>query len=372
MQTLSKSIQEKMGRHAAFFAGEGPSLLLLQAARADLYDLNNYERRFYNSAAMFESERDRALSVIDWPTDGIPAVRPNLGTVFVPETFGQDYQVKPDAMPWPGKPMSRETIRRAAGPLGAGKSLHAVSSGRRQSELLDRAWQFYDLAREDERIYAYHADTQGVFDIAHLLYGEDIFLDLATEQEGPWIKELLDICLDRYIEVSGLLKHAIDEPATTMVHGHGTEQGLFFPSAGVRMSEDTATLLSPQMIESDLMPYMAASAEPFGGAFVHYCGKHDGLFLLLCAARWCRAIDLGNPESYDVGRLFREAARTGTVLYTRLPPQASESPVDYVERLGAAVAETGARVALRSTVVPESKTQAEAMLGRFHELTQPL
>ena len=387
MQNLSKDIHQKMSRHQAFFRGEGPGLLLLQAAYAELYDLTNYAERFDNPERMFKAELDRALSVVDWPTDGIPTVRPNLGTVFVPDTFGQDYQVKPDAMPWPGEPLSREAIRATArqghrrsgaagterGAQGGGETVSGAGAGGTATAdgLFERAAAFYRLAAREDRVYAYHADTQGVFDVAHLLYGEDIFLDLATDDERPWVRELLDLCLDRYVEISKLIKDAIDEPAGSMVHGHGTEQGIYFPHAGVRMAEDTATLLSPAMIEDDLLPYMEASAEPFGGAFVHYCGKHDGLFRLLCAAPWCRAIDLGNPEAYDPQWLFENAAQTETVLYTRLPSLAPEGPLDYITRLATMASEAGTRLVLRSTVVPESRGQAEEMLGTFHELTSP-
>jgi len=82
-----------------------------------------------------------------------------------------------------------------------------------------------------------------------------------------------------------------------MIHGHATPQGLFFPHAGVRISEDSATLISPEMIDRVLWPYIERSVEPFGGGFVHYCGKHDYLFQKLCSSRLVKAIDLGTRKS---------------------------------------------------------------------------
>lgn len=357
MRQYAPEIQAKLQDHARFWRGEGPSLILVPVAERDLYDLDGYRERFADPELMFDAERRRAEALQDWPTDGIPTVRPNLGTIFVPSCVGQPYEVRPEAMPWPAGTLSREEIRARA------------EWNVRNGELMQRALEFYRLAADDPTVYAYHADTQGVFDIAHLIYGEEIFLDLATESERPWVFELLELSLHWYLAASRILKDAVDEEAGEMVHGHGTDQGIFFPNAGVRISEDTATLLSPEMIETDLLPFMARSAEPFGGAFVHYCGKHEAMFTMFCDAQWCRAIDLGNPEFYEPRRLAEQCAATGTVLYSRLPVEEDEDPIDYVRRLAQLVSATGVRMVLRATAVPESRAQAEEMLGLFHELT---
>jgi hypothetical protein len=343
--------------HEQFWTGAGPSLLLLPRRHQALYDLDGYAARFEDPARMFEFELRRAREIADWPTDGIPTVRPSLGTVFVPACVGQAFQLRPGAMPWPGPPLTREEIRARRGTELSG------------AELMRRALTFYSLARDEADVCAYHADTQGVFDIAHLLYGTEVFADLAGDGGRPWVRELLELSLGWYVDASRVLKEAIGEPAAEMVHGHGTEQGLYFPTAGVRISEDTATLLSPEMIERDLLPFMERSASPFGGAFVHYCGKHDFLFRLLCEQPWCRAIDLGNPEMYDLPELLRICAETETVFHSRVAPEPDEGWREYGKRVGRAVAESGARCVIRATVFPEERGAAEEMLGLFHEAT---
>ena len=352
-------ITRKMDEHARFWNGEGSSLLLVPVAVRDLYDLDGYEARFSDPELMFAAESARAEAIKTWPTDGIPTIRPNLGTVFVPSCVGQQYEVRPGSMPWPGETLSRDELRARRG--------SDVSAG----ELMRRALEFYRLAREETSVYAYHADTQGVFDIAHLLYGERLFLDIATDVERSWVFELMELALEWYIQATKVIKDVIGEPAEQMVHGHGTDQGLFFSGAGTRISEDTATLLSPDMIKRDLLPFMTRSAEPFGGAFVHYCGKHDAMFSMFCEAPWCVAIDLGNPELYDLQSLGVQCAATGTVLYSRFPGLPDEKPLSYVRRIGTLAAQTGARMVLRATVVPGSRGEAEEMVGTFHELTQP-
>lgn len=355
------SVATKIDQHEGFWRGEGPSLVLIPAAQEEPYDLQNYPARFHNPLAMWQSEIRRADPVVDWPTDGIPTVRPNLGVIFVPAMAGLQYHLPGDAMPWPGEPLPREAIR----------ALRAVDVSR--SETMRLAAEFYAIHAASHRddVVAYHPDTQGVFDIAHLLWGEDIFCDLADPEPSGWVEELLALALDLYLKATRHVKSLLSEPATRMIHGHGTSQGLFLPSAGARMSEDTATLLSPAMIGQRILPAIEKAAVPFGGVFVHYCGKHAAFFEQLCACESVRAIDLGNPEMYDSRWLLERCAQSGTVLYSRLAAQPGEDWQSYARRLGKLVRETGARVVLRPAVFPGNRKDCVAMRGLWHELTMP-
>jgi hypothetical protein len=354
------SLHEKVESHRRFWAGKGPSLLLVPAESDPLYDTTDYDRRFADPRLMWESEMRRAQAVVGWPTDGIPTVRPNLGVVFVPSVAGQGYQIQTDQMPWPGEPLPAERIR----------SVRTINVA--EAELVRRAEAFYRLhqAQDETRIAPYHADTQGVFDVAHLLYGDEILMAMGGDPaEQAWVSELLEICLDLYLRVTFRLKEILNEPMGSMIHGHGTPQGVFFPRGGARIAEDTAILLSPAMIDRHTLPFMERSLAPFDGGFVHFCGLHRPLFERLCACELVRAIDLGNPEKYDTRWLLERAAASGTVLYTRLPALEGEGAIAYVRRVGTLVRESGARVILRATMTPCNREEALAMLADWRELT---
>jgi hypothetical protein len=352
---------EKIESHRRFWEGKGPSLLLVPTESSPLYDTTGYDRRFADPELMWEAEVRRARAVVDWPTDGIPAIRANLGVVFVPSVAGQGYHVHTDQMPWPGEPLAVDAIRAA----------RCIDVG--TAELVLRAQAFYRLHQErgERMITPYHPDTQSVFDVAHLLYGDKIFMAMAGEEaEQGWVLELLEICLDLYLRVTRCIKEMLGEPANSMIHGHGTVQGIFFPQGGVRISEDTATLLSPAMIDRFVMPYIERSLAPFEGGFAHFCGLHRPFFERLCACELVRAIDLGNPEKYDPHWLLKRCADSGTVLYSRLPALEGEDAVAYARRVGMLVQETGARVVLRATVPPRNRDEAMEMLDTWRQLTQ--
>jgi hypothetical protein len=154
-----------------------------------------------------------------------------------------------------------------------------------------------------------------------------------------------------------------------MVHGHGTPQGLYFPNAGVRLSEDTPTLLSPSMIDEFVLPYMHQAAKPFGGAFVHFCGKHDYLYDKVLECDFARAIDLGNPEMYDTNHLLEKCAQTNTVFYGKLANLENENWESYIKRIAQIVQKNCAKCILRPTIFPDTLDECRKMYDIWHELT---
>ncbi|HOF41647.1 MAG TPA: hypothetical protein PLD73_16375 [Candidatus Hydrogenedentes bacterium] len=354
------ALQAKIDSHKRFWRGEGPSLILIPSGAQALYDTADYIERFHDPAKMYASEVRRAEGEVDWPTDGIATIRPNLGVIFVPAMVGQTYKLSEAAMPWPGERLDRERIR-------ASRKIDVA-----QTDIMRKAAAFYELHKHSSHtnLAAYQADTQGVFDIAHMLYGDDIFLDLADPEQQEWVAELLDLCEELYVRASGHLKTLLGESPGEMIHGHGTNQGVAFSDVGVRISEDSCTLISAEMIEQRIMPHIASACAAFGGqAFMHFCGCHEGFLEILMRAKWVRAIDLGNPEAYDLDRILSLCAQTDTVYYGRVTALPSEDWKAYTHRVGTRVRQIGARLILRPTVLPESREEAAGMLELWHKLT---
>jgi len=349
---------EKQQAHERFWRGEGPCLILIPAPGPGMYEPQGYRERFEDPRLMWEYEVRNARAVVDWPTDGIPTVRPNLGVVFLNAIAGQAYELREGQMPWAGAPLSEADIR----------AIEEIDLA--EAALMQRALDFYELHRasgEDE-IAAYHADTQGLFDVAHLLYGEAIFCDAVDPSRREWVNELLGFCLGLYLAATNCIKLAIGEDRGAMTHGHGTTQGVYFPHAGTRVSEDTAILFSPQTIAEIIMPSVEAAAQPFGGAFAHYCGRHEGLFEQLCRNSWIRAIDL-QPGMHDPRWLLEQCAATDTVLCSRIEAHDGEAWPAYTRRLAGLIRETGARCILRPMVHPDDDAACAEMLAMWRDLT---
>jgi hypothetical protein len=349
---------QKINLHKDFWQSNTSCLIFIPTAQMVQYDIANYEQRFYDPQKMWDSECRRAKAVLDWPTDGIPTIRPNLGTIFIPAIAGQEFVITDGQMPWPGEHLSIEKIAEI-------KNIDINSA-----KVMNLAEKFYEINNKkgSQQICTYMPDTQGVFDILHLLLGDATFYELADKKEK--IKTLLHIIAEFYIEVSLKLKKYMGEDANSMIHGHGTQQGLYFANAGVRLSEDTPTLLSPGMIDEFVIPYMQQAAKPFGGAFVHFCGKHEYLYDRILECDFVKAIDLGNPEMYDTHRLLDKCAKTNTVFYGKLANQENETWQQYIKRIADIIKDTGAKCVLRPTVFPDSFDQCRKMYDMWHELTK--
>jgi len=66
---------------------------------------------------------------------------------------------------------------------------------------------------------------------------------------------------------------------------------------------------------------------------------------------------------------MQHCAETETVLYSRIAAEPDEDWKKYIDRIGSLVSDTGARVILRPLVFPDSKSECQEMLDRWHELT---
>jgi len=359
--------KDKIQLHESFWAGDCPNLLLIPPCRdmnetwqVQIYDTDNYRQRFYDPQKMWENEMSRARPVLDWPTDGIPTIRPNLGVIFVPSIAGQSFEIRPGQMPWARQTLTAEQIKSAA------------DTDISDSQLFKLAEQFIQIHKQNgsDDIKLYHPDTQGIFDIAHLLYGENIFYDILDPSAAQWVDELLDISLELMIRTVNHLKKVMLEEQNRMFHGHGTEQGVFFPHCGIRISEDAPTMISPEMIDRFVIDRIEKCGELFGGIFMHYCGKHDYFFEKLCSLESVKAIDLGNPETYNTRWLFDCCAKTNTVLYSRINALENERWDQYIQRLAKLANDTGARCILRPLAFPSEKHLCREMLDIWHQLTQ--
>ena len=352
-------MSDKTKLHRNFWKGEGPSLILIPPFNEELYDLNDYPARFYDPRLMWESEMRRAGVVADWPTDGIPTVRPNLGVITVPAMAGKSYILNEGSMPWPGQPLTREEIR------------DIPMKDITDTDIFRLITDFYQIHSEsgNDDIFPYLPDTEGVFDIAHILYGDQLFFDVLDNNTDGWFIELMEISMNLYINATKAFKSLLNEKSDYMVHGHGTEQGFMFPDTGVRVSEDTVLLLSPDIIEESIIPFIKRSVEPFGGGFLHFCGYHPTIFSQFSALSCIKAIDLGNPEKFEIKWILERCAETDTVLYSRVAEEPEESWREYIQRIGSLVASTGARVILRPKVFPETSEECHEMREIWHSLT---
>lgn len=263
----------------------------------------------------------QSLAGIAGESDLSPSIRPNLGCAVTLSCIGLEQQFFPDKMPWLDRHLQLEEIRELdpakVQPCGTfARGLEMIAFFR---ERLNGVPAIYPM------------DTQGPFDLAHLIMGDDIFLLMYDEPEA--VHQLMRFCTAFLEKLIRRMKEAIGEPLT-VTHYLGS---ICSDNFGIRICEDTAVLLAPDQIAEFVIPYSRQLAEHFGGAFCHYCGRNDELTAQLLAEPAFKVINFGQipgkPELHDFQEEMEKIAAAGKQYFgcwSRLP---GERFRDYLLRL---------------------------------------
>ena len=344
-----------------FWAGTGPSPLIFAAphlAKGKTYFQHTLVEQHASSEtllkeALLEAERNRNLL-----GDGIPTIRADLGTTLLPSGLGLSIDLLPNQHPWMIDHLSAEEY--------ADRGLEIWE----QSGEIPLATAFYQQLRTTEGVlpHPYLPDTQGIFDLSHLIVGNDLFLILVDDPDLVHSVQLKSIEL--YLRATRYFKQLIGEKSQSMLHGHGMPGGVWFPDTGTRISEDSATLISEVMINEFVLPYMKKAVAPFGRGFLHFCGRHEGFLAAATALEEISTINLGNPESYDLDELFRICGETDTVYFGHLPVKEGDDAVAHLERTATRARKSRTRVILILPDIPADDQTRGSLQRRWQELTR--
>jgi hypothetical protein len=227
-------------------------------------------------------------------------------------------------------------------------------------------------AQEEGRVvtevYPYVPDTQGIFDLSHLIVGSDLLYLLSDREEQ--VLALQEQSLRLFLAATRMFKDLLGEQSNAMIHGHGMPVGVWFPNTGARISEDSATLISDDMIRAFCLPFIARAAKPFNRLFMHYCGHHPGLLRMVCEMPEISTLNLGNPEMYDLEEVFSLCGRYDTVYFGHLPLRDGEDGPSYLERLADLCSRHKTRLILVSNYHPQGDQEKAAMVKLWHGLTR--
>ncbi|HEY3418878.1 MAG TPA: hypothetical protein VGM23_18545 [Armatimonadota bacterium] len=250
-------------------------------------------------------------------SDGQLAIRVDTGPGTLATLAGCPLTTSEYSLPWTAH-LSREVLE-AFDPQTA--DLSALG-------LMPRIKELYAAfrARLPETIHCYCVDTQGPFDLAHLLYGNELFY--AVYDDPEFAHQLLEKSTALYIRATAQVKEWIDEPR------NGGYHVLYaLDNCGVRACEDTSTLLSPGTIDEYVIPYQRQALEAFGGGYVHYCGDNDALYAAILRNPAVRGLNFGNPERHDFSRVIPQLIEAGKCYLGILPREEDETLEAYFRRV---------------------------------------
>ncbi|NPV80088.1 MAG: hypothetical protein HPY52_07380 [Firmicutes bacterium] len=336
LQPDISQIEAGRTRQAAVWRGEEPDyapILLpgVQVPEKAGWPDYNYKEQFYDPEKMLIAHLWGLISQARSAGDGQLSMRPNLGTGFIPTVFGLEQGVFEDKMPWLKEHLPKEKIL-SLSPDDFNEE-NVKGSG-----LVPRALEYIAFFKEklNGKAHVHLSDTQGSWDIAHLVYGDGIFTEIYDDPD--FVHHLLRLATAAYISVTKVLKRAVGEDLSS-----GYLFNLYMGDGGVRCSEDTATLLSRKVFNEFVAPYIASVLRPFGGGWVHFCGSGHQFLEDLVKIPEVKAINFGNPERYEYETVMGLVLDNGKFYIGGFPRLAGESLRRYFERILRPLADRGTR-----------------------------
>lgn len=262
-------------------------------ATEEFYDDDEAELRWNERYHL----QDRA-GVYDY---GLPNIKPNLGIGVMAAAFGCEQRVNNEADPWI-TPLIREdnvadvfTLKKpdsATNPIYQ-KALTRIDYLQNHSDLPLRLVNVPSPLVTASLIWEYTSFVE-----ATILYPQEIHA-------------LLEVVTDATIEFVQIQLQRIRNLFTM-----GHEMWYTPPEVGLRISDDTAALLSPKLYREFGVRYNAKIAEAFHGIVVHSCGELRHVLPVMMETPHLRGIDLTIPQN-SKWEVIKEAAVGKTALNLR-------------------------------------------------------
>ncbi len=276
---------------------------------------------FFDKSKMLCSQVRMACCASNGRSDTVPSIRANLGTGILLACLGLEQEAFPDKMPWLKEHMGKEEISRISP-----DDIKIRGSFERG---LDMMRHFREILGDKVPIYV--MDTQGPFDLAHLLLGDQLFLEMYDDP--PFVHHLMEICLALGIKTHKWMKEAACESISLMHHSNA----LFSDSFGIRICEDTTALLGEEQIREFAIPYSVRLAREFGNAWVHYCGCNDALTDAILEAPEFKVLNFGHIPGHeheiDFYKNIEKFERQRKVNWNWWPKMPNENEGEYLRRL---------------------------------------
>ncbi|MBN1557110.1 MAG: hypothetical protein JW951_03070 [Lentisphaerae bacterium] len=313
-------------RQAAVFRGERPDawpahLPGTLTPDQEAIPAPDFKEAFDDIDLMVCSQVRGACAGANGNSDIVPSSRGNYGTGVLLSCLGLEQEVFPDKMPWLKRHLTREEA--------AALTFDDIAPRGTFARGLDFMRRHKDLMGDTLPLYC--MDTQGPFDLAHLLLGDDIFL--LIYDDPPLLHHVLEICLELGKRTHEWMKAVSGEPRGVCHHSGA----LYAENFGIRICEDTTAIVGREVMETFALPYTRRLAQYFDGAWVHYCGRSDVLTELALQIPEVKAINFGLIPGHEHDHPFevdmQRVAEAGKVYWGWWPRRDGESVPEYLRRL---------------------------------------
>jgi hypothetical protein len=276
----------------------------------------------------------------------MPNIKPNLGIGTIAGAFGCDLLVNDEADPWTKTLINgdcREKVYELTPPDPVSNPIF-----QRVRERITYLQEHGDMPLRLVNVASPLVTASMIWD-----YTDFMMALLESPKEAHHLLDMITRATIDYVN--------IQLEAITDLHSMGHEVLCVPREVGLRISDDTAVLLSPQLYREFGVQYNGRLAEAFGGIVVHSCGDARHVIPTMLETPGLRGLDLTMPQNSEWTALAAAAGQVVLSLrhYYWDHAEHNVDPVVYSRKLIDAFGTTGVFIV---TSVPDAE-QAR-MLGQ--------
>ena len=205
--------------------------------------------------------RDKSGSIL--------SVRANYGVGILPSIFGAELFMMPrhqaclpNSLPLPGGTDGvKKALDKGIPDPRTGLGARVLDTG----ELFVQS--FADFPKVKQHVHIYHPDLQGPMDVAELLWGTAIFVELFDQPQ--LVHDFLKLICETYITF--MKEWWKISPPLPDLNPHWTSVW----KGNIVLRDDSAMNLSPEMFKEFILPYDEWLLKELGGGAIHACGRVD-------------------------------------------------------------------------------------------------
>ena len=258
------------------------------------FPLFSVEEIHEDISKMMYNELVGCLPQIETNDGGIPMIRANYGVGILPSVFGAKCKIINGNMPWCEHLSKEELIELIS------KGIPNPDNG--FGKKVKDTYEFYskvllEYPKCKQVIKFYHPDYQGPFDIAHLLFGSNIYMEIYDDPD--FIHELLDFVSKTYINCIKDIKPYLNDENEGFVY----HWGHLFPGKIV-LRDDSAVNLSASMYEEFVQPYNDKVLKAFECGSMHFCGRADHWVFNMAHDENIKAYNVGYMGNKEFGQAY--------------------------------------------------------------------
>jgi len=264
--------------------------------------LNDYEK-------MALHQLKQCSDLLEKGSGGIMMVRCNYGVGIMPSLFGCELFImeeKINTLPTT-KPL-KGNIEKIKKLLDIGIPNLYTGLGKKVLEMGEKFKEYFSKYPKISRyVHIYHPDMQGPMDIAELIWGSDLFLEIIDNPDI--VKEFLDLITQTYIKFMKKWCEIVPFYTKYGVHWNMIIKG------NIMIRDDSAMNLSPDIYKTFIKLYNQKLLNEFSGGVIHFCGRGDHYIKELSSMKKIYGINLSQPEYNDMEIIYKNTVDKGLFIF---------------------------------------------------------